>query len=66
MVDVDVKQGCVKDLESLHESRFINRESKSYIFDAKSVIRSLQRLEYPHSLSYHARTLAQFDPTTRV
>src|ERR1700685_755328 len=37
-----------------------------YIFEASSVIKSRQRLEYPHSLSYHARTFAQFVPTTRV
>src|SRR5580704_10293737 len=49
-----------------HRSQVISHVPYAYIFDAKSVTRSLQRLEYPHSLSYHARTLAQFVPTTRV
>ena len=37
-----------------------------YSFDASSSIKSRQRLEYPHSLSYHANIFAQFAPTTRV
>src|ERR1700733_10720090 len=37
-----------------------------YIFDASSLIKSRQRQEYAHSLSYHANTFAQFVPTTRV
>src|SRR5579872_1018614 len=54
---------------TIHKSRPANHQSPVtplYIFDAIKVIKSRQRLEYPHSLSYQASTLAQFVPTTRV
>src|SRR5579863_2861656 len=54
----------IRELHTNHDSQITSHAF--YIFDARSVIKSRQRLEYPHSLSYHARTLAQFVPTTRV
>src|SRR5467141_4643879 len=35
-------------------------------FEARSLMRSRQRQEYPHSLSYQARTFTQRSPTTLV